>query len=216
VTAQAGVVSGRITFPTYYRGFVTGSGNPGWVSPSCRDFRSPLALYFDHKRPEFLARARFKMHELEQTYSWPEAGSPGAFLALDRNADGMITNGEELFGDNPLKGVANGFDALAEYDSNKDGVIDSKDPVWGKLVLWQDRNADGRGIGKELTPIKTSPVESISLKYQSGRTEILGPGVEGREFSSFRFVDEDGIKRNGQIVDLYFEQQPNQVQIAQK
>jgi hypothetical protein len=216
VVAEAGVVSGRFTFPTYNRGTVAGSGNPGWVSPNCRDYRSPLVLFFDHRRPEFSARARFKMHEIEQTYSWPEAGSPGSFLALDRNRDGKITSGEELFGDSPVKGVANGFDALSQYDSNKDGVIDAKDPVWNELVLWQDHNADARGSGKELTALKNSPVESISLRYVSGRTEIFGPGVEGREFSSFRFVDEDGMKRQGQIIDLYFEQQPNQLQMAQK
>jgi hypothetical protein len=181
---------------------------------SCRDYRSPLVLYFDERRPEFSALTPFKLYGVEQIYSWPEAGAPGSFLALDQNRDGIISNGEELFGDNPATGMRNGFQSLAQHDSNKDGVIDSKDPIWNSLLLWSDRNADGRGRGAELTALPKSPVQSINLRYVSGHTRLMGTGVEGREYSTFVFADEDGRSKHGQIIDLYFEQQPPKRQMA--
>jgi hypothetical protein len=58
-------------------------------------------------------------------------------LVLDRNGDGQITNGSELFGDGTLlrngRTASNGFEALADYDSNNDGVIDATDPVFSQL-----------------------------------------------------------------------------------
>jgi hypothetical protein len=59
-------------------------------------------------------------------------------LALDRNGNGVIDNGTELFGG---LGV-DGFDALRAYDSNSDGIIDASDPVFAQLRVWQDLNQD--------------------------------------------------------------------------
>ena len=56
-----------------------------------------------------------------------------AFLALDKNKNGTIDNGNELFG--PKSG--SGFADLAKYDDNKDGLIDSLDDIWEELLLVQ-------------------------------------------------------------------------------
>lgn len=59
-------------------------------------------------------------------------GDGSGFLAIDKNNDGIINNGSELFG--PTKG--NGFKELSEYDSDKNGWIDENDSVFNKLVIW--------------------------------------------------------------------------------
>ena len=64
-----------------------------------------------------------------------------AFLVLDKNANGKIDNGNELFGNHTLdeqgnKSFADGYAALAAYDENKDGKIDAQDSIYAQLALW--------------------------------------------------------------------------------
>ena len=63
----------------------------------------------------------------EDQVSFLKEGS--GFLALDQNNDGMINNGQELFG--PATG--NGFSELAQYDQDRNGWIDESDPIFNKL-----------------------------------------------------------------------------------
>jgi hypothetical protein len=64
------------------------------------------------------------------------AGS--GFLALDKNGDGRINDGKELFG--PASG--DGFAELKTYDADGNGWIDENDPVYDRLRIWED---DGQG-----------------------------------------------------------------------
>jgi hypothetical protein len=109
--------------------------------------------------------------------SWFAPGEKAAWLALDRNGNGEIENGRELFGDftaQPESPTRNGFSALAEFDrvasgGNGDGQIDARDAVYASLLLWDDNNHDGVSQPNELTRIADSPVKTISLDYRSAR-----------------------------------------------
>ncbi|MCF8482620.1 MAG: hypothetical protein K9H25_19525 [Rhodospirillum sp.] len=72
----------------------------------------------------------------EERTSW--VAGEDAFLAMDRNGDGAITSGQELFGDQ--HGAQDGFAELSKLDSNADGAIDAQDKDWGSLLLLK---ADG-------------------------------------------------------------------------
>jgi hypothetical protein len=104
--------------------------------------------------------------------SWTAAGSDVAFLALDRNRNGAIDNGAELFGDVV---AANGWDALAELDANRDGVMNANDAAWRDLLLWYDRDHNGSSSVTELVPIASSNIIAIGTGYQwSGRRDPFG------------------------------------------
>ena len=110
-----------------------------------------------------------------------------AFLAYDRNGNGSIDSGRELFGDQ--HGAANGFAELAKFDGNRDAKIDAQDAVYGDLQLWTDRNANGRSEEDELRGLAAEGVSAISLDYRTygitGEKNAL-PEAAAVEFSDGR------------------------------
>lgn len=114
-----------------------------------------------------------------------------ALLALDRNGNGRIDDGRELFGDQ--HGAANGFAELAKFDDNGDGRIDARDAVFERLSLLRF-DAAGRQQSQSLAE---AGVAAIELQARDVK-QALGAYDEIAQLGRFEFAD----GRSGQAADL--------------
>lgn len=174
-----------------------------WAEPDCA---TPLVLNFDGAPLRFDAAsaASFDISGVGQCLStdWPTL----PWLALDRDRDGVIDSGRELFGSGTVlrsgRRASHGFEALAEHDLNRDGKIDAADPVFAELVLWSDGDGDRRGELSELVPVSAVELVAIHLDV-SVRAECDDRGNCGRERARFEYRGLTGEVRSGEVVDVY-------------
>lgn len=124
-----------------------------------RPFADPLALDLDGDGFETLGNASGEMVLFDHSgigvrngTGWLTGGD--AWVVLDRDGDGLVTSGEELFGiDTPMPGGgkgADGFAALAPLDTNQDGSVDAADAPLDAWQVAQDLDDDGLTLPTEL------------------------------------------------------------------
>ncbi|SHN14549.1 calcium-binding protein, partial [Rhizobacter sp. OV335] len=158
--------------------------------------RDPLAFDLDHNgKIDTIPKTHGVNFDLDNSgfaerTSW--IGSSDAMLVLDRNGNGAIDGGAELFGTETTLAngslARNGFEALAEFDRNTDGVIDASDEIFGDLRLWQDANSDGVANAGELKTLAELNVSSIDVSYNT-QPFTDANNVQHREIGAFRYGD---------------------------
>ena len=121
------------------------------------------------------------------------AGKDDGLLVWDRNGNGQIDSGRELFGDASIKTngerARDGLDALADLDSNGDGVISALDALWNELKIWQDANQDGISQAHELKSLNEQGFQEIKLTPTGGaQTQANGNQIT----SSAGYTKTDG------------------------
>ena len=145
------------------------------------------------------ASVSFDLQDNGQMVNLPFS-SQGGWLVQDKNGDGKITDGSELFG--PQSG--NGFADLAKLDSNHDGVIDENDPAFAQLKIWTGRDSNGKdhllslkdaGIGAILLPSVDAP---LTL-----RANASDPDPQAQMRRAGVFVKDDGEAGMISQLDVY-------------
>lgn len=118
------------------------------------------------------------------------------FLALDKNNDGKINNGNELFGTQS----GDGFKDLSAYDLNQDGKIDKEDPIYDKLRIWTP-NEKGEG---ELVGLGEKGIGVIYLDAKESQDLMKGEEGDllGIKQKTSNFIREDGSAGEIHHIDL--------------
>ncbi len=159
--------------------------------------KDPLVVNFGGTATELSQQqVEFDIDADNKTETINFVSSDSGFLMLDRNGDGVATNGSELFG--AISG--NGFADLSGYDEDGNGFIDEGDSVFAELQIWirgqdgQDQYASlaDKGIGA----LYLGSIETPFSLYESGselRGEIRASGL---------FIREDGSAGTLQQIDL--------------
>jgi hypothetical protein len=141
--------------------------------------------------------------------AWTNPDSAVAFIAMDRNRNGQIDDGTELFGTHsPLRNggfAANGFEALLDLDGGidaSDWKIDEHDPVYNRLRLWLDRNHNGISERRELLTLREAGITTLFTGYRE--TNRIDKHGNRYLFQGIALVFRHGKVRERQVFDVVF------------
>jgi hypothetical protein len=163
----------------WYLGYV-------WMNQygDCVDNYSPIVIDVARNGIRLTSIARGVAFDLSgdgpQQWSWTRRNSDDAWLALDRDGNGTIDSGRELFGNRtPVAQAeeefgagtwpANGFEALKSLDADRNHWVDVADPAYARLLLWTDRNHNGFSEPQELQTAASAGLVAISTDYKESQ-----------------------------------------------
>ena len=148
-------------------------------------------VHFDHDNNGFA-----------ESTGW--VGKDDGLLVRDINNNGQIDNGTELFGNNSVlssgEKAANGFEALADLDSNGDNIFNSQDEAWNEVKVWKDTNQNGEVDSGELLTLEQAGVSGINLNYENETTTDENGNQHNQTGT---FIKTDGT--TGSIHDVWFD-----------
>ncbi len=123
-----------------------------------------------------------------------------ALLVLDKNANGTIDNGNELFGIDTVlangQKATSGLAALADLDSNHDGVFSSADAQYANVQVWRDLDQDGISDAGELQTLAQAGIASINLTSTASSTDFGNGNTQSATATYTRTDGTDGTAAN--------------------
>ena len=197
-----------------YGGRTGGNSGVAWIddfgfSAATKSTGSPLALDLNGDGVQTVALEQGTTFDLLATGTalrtgWLERSD--GLLAIDLNGNRSVDSGAELFGNGTdmLGGgkASDGWAALAQYDLNLDGLIDSLDEVFANLLVWQD--IDGNGVSSSYELKTLADLDIVSIRLQADGQATTQNGNVLRDYSWFS--TSDGTEH--QIVDAWFQISP--------
>ncbi len=185
------------------------NGHGNFDDGSCSCISTPLLVVLSGRWQEAMTSASdgvpFALIKDRPAFvAWPKAGQQRVgWLARDRNGNGTIDEGSELYGSSTPQFVEpgqplDGFRALALEDTNSDGMITEDDPSFALMTVWFDVNHDGRSQRDELVGLDDLGVRRLEVRPQP----FHGTDARGNQF----MLHGRGIAQRGasmRIIDLY-------------
>ncbi|MDM3860443.1 MAG: hypothetical protein PT118_11490, partial [Aphanizomenon gracile PMC644.10] len=156
---------------------------------------SPIILDLDGNGVDTISKSAGVHFDLDgnkfaETTGW--VGKNDGLLVLDKNGNGKIDDGSELFGNNTLlkngNKAANGFAALSELDSNKDSKIDAADSDYSQLRVWKDSNSNGVVDTGELLTLIQAGVKSLNTGF-TNQTQTDAQGNQHLQVGNYTRTD---------------------------
>jgi hypothetical protein len=157
-----------------------------WVAPR----RDPLILDLDADGLETIALNTTNPILFDHNADGIKTGTgwvkgDDGFLVLDRNGNGVIDDGRELFGDatqipdgaGGQRNAIDGFEALQAQDTNADGLVNNLDANFASLRIWQDLNQDGISQTNELFTLAQKNIASITVAKTENSTLLPNGNV---------------------------------------
>ena len=196
------------------------NGARDWTTPR----RDPLAIDLDGDGIETIGADGTVVFDhdgdgVKTGTGWVKADD--AFVVLDRNGNGLIDTGAELFGVDTVKAdgsfAVDGFDALSDLDSNGDGVFDARDSEFANVRLWQDADQDGVSDEGELTSLTDAGIVSINLEAKSGNVNLGNGNVQTGTAAHLTVDGEKGTTGNLDLVfNTFYSEFTDKVTLTEK